>query len=108
MFYAYRHMRAVLGNQYPSDPQLNAPSSITDTISWDKLQKIRVDNDHEASTGYSYETIGNDGFVDRWIDHAIADGLLLDFWRQDLQHYSTLERGPANQILMEKLRFDDA
>ena len=99
-------MRLVLRAQYPSDHRLNTPASITDTISLDKLQKVRIDNDHEASTGYAYETIGNDGFVNRWIDQAIADGLLLGFWQRDLDHYATLGRGPAYQILMDQLQFD--
>ena len=100
-------MRSVLLAQYPADYRLNTPVSIADTISLERLQQIRVDNDHEAATGYSYGTIGNDDFVNRWIDQAVADGLLLGFWQNDLQHFATLERGPANQILMEKLHRDD-
>ena len=100
-------MRALLSTQYPTDERLHTPVNITDTICWERLQQIRADNDHEASTGYSYKVIGNDNFVDVWIDHAISEGLLLDFWQNDLKHYATLERGPANQILMEKLRIGD-
>ena len=100
-------MRFILANEYPSDHRLNTPLSITDTISLEKLQQIRVDNDHEAPTGYAYATIGNNGFVDRWIDQAVTDVFLFGFWQQDLEHYATLGSGPANQILMDLLNEDN-
>ena len=100
-------MRSLLEAEYPADYRLNTPVSISDTISLERLQKIRIDNDHEASTGYAYGTIGNDGFITRWIEQAIADDFLHGFWQTDLQHYATMGRGPANQILMEQLNYDD-
>lgn len=92
---------------YPDSRELTNPRTINDTISLKALQKVRIDADHKAAHGYSYATIGNNKFVDSWIDYGVKEGLLKGFWQKDLERFARMERGPANQILMDQLNRDE-
>ena len=106
LFYAYRHLRQVVKRTYPSGRDLDNPTDVSQSISWRRLQEIRLQSDHEAANGYSYALIGNDSMVDKWIDYGIQEGLLEGFWRCELERLVEMERGPANTMLMNQLRFD--
>ena len=101
-------MRERLRTEYPSNRRLNNPSSIADTISLEKLQDIRCNNDHGAANGYRYADIGNDDFIAGWTRQAAEDGFLSGWWQADLEAYARMERGPANQILMDQLHSDES
>ena len=94
-------------DQYPESRDLTHPRTIGDTISLKTLQKVRTDADHKAATGYEYANIGNNNFVDAWINYGVKEGLLTGFWQSDLERFARMERGPANQILMDQLNFDE-
>ena len=110
MFYAYRCMRQSLLAEYPEGFSLENPSTIADTISRRKLQEIRLQQDYERGRnehGYSYATIGNNDFIDKWIDDGVQRGLLTGFWQSDLARFAQMDRGSANRILMDQLNFDE-
>lgn len=100
-------MRQSLLSEYPEGFSLENPSTIADTISRRKLQEVRRQSDHERSHGYTYATIGNNDFVDKWIEDGVQRGLLTGFWQSDLARYAQMDRGSANRILMDQLNFDE-
>ena len=106
LYYGYRHLRQLVKKNYPTNHVLDHPESISDTVSWKKLQEIRRESDYEALNGYAYARIGNDAIVDQWIEYGIERGLLGGFWRCEIEQLVSMERGPANEILMSQLRFD--
>ena len=100
-------MRRLLRGEYPESKRLTDPQSITDTISLSKLQEVRLQHDFQGGHGYTYATIGNDDWVDRWITDGINERLLTGFWQSDLERFARMDRGPANQILMDQLNHDE-
>ena len=108
LFYGYQQLRRQAKRPYTFSfrPELSHPTSITDTISLEKFQQVRVDNDHEASHGYSYAVLGNDDVVDQWVNHGIETELLGGFWRLELDSLIKMDRSQANQRLMQWLRDD--
>ena len=100
-------MRKIVLGEFPAGFALDNPDSISDTISRHKLQEVRRQNDYLAGHGYTYATIGNDDFVDKWVDDGIRRGLLPGFWQSDLERFARMDRGSANQILMDQLNFDE-
>lgn len=100
-------MRRLLRGEYPESKRLNDPHPISDTISLNMLQKVRLQHDFQAGHGYSYAKIGNDDWVDRWIADGIKARLLTGFWQSDIERFARMDRGPANQILMDQLNHDE-
>ena len=80
--------------------------SISDTVSLDKFQEIRLEMDNEPTNGYSYAVIGNDDMVDQWVDHGVRENFLDGFWKLELDELVHLDRSRANQRLMEWQQFD--
>ena len=108
LFYGYQQLRRRARQNYNFShrPELQHPRTISDTVSLDKFQEIRLENDNEATNGYSYAVVGNDDMVDRWVNHGIEENLLTGFWRVELDELVHLDRSRANQRLMAWLRFD--
>ena len=100
-------MRRLRLCSYPETWSLNHPNTISDTISLQKLQEVRIENDYKDLHGYAYAEIGNNQMVDRWIKHGVEAGLLNGFWQSDLERFARMDRGPANQVLMDQLNFDE-
>ena len=100
-------MRQSLLSEYPEGFALENPASISDTISRRKLQEVRLQNDYERGHGYTYASIGNNDFVDKWIEDGTRRGLLTGFWQSDLARFARMDRGSANRILMDQLNFDE-
>ena len=80
--------------KYPNSRILSNPDSISDSISLQKLQEVRRENDFEDSHGYTYATLGSENMVDSWVNHGINKGLLSGFWRCDIEELVKMERSP--------------
>ena len=108
LFYGFQQLRRQARRQYDFShrPELQRPWTIADTVSLDKFQEIRLENDNEATYGYSYAVVGNDNIVDQWVAHGVETGLLGGFWQVELDGLVRMDRSQANQRLMQWLRFD--
>ena len=86
---------------------VRSDSSQTDkSIGLSQLWRLRCSRDR-PNIGYAYSTIGADDHVDdhvdAWVDFGVDEGLLSHEYRDKLDRYMQMNRGEANNWLMQKL-----
>ena len=58
-------------------------------------------NDFPESTGYSYRNVGDESFVQEWIDYGLNQQFFTHEWLDEVDQILLLTRAEANEAILE-------
>ena len=98
LWYCYQRLRAFERVRYLNQP---TPNLIDDLVDPWRLHSIRMGNDFPESTGYSYRNVGDESFVQEWIDYGLNQQFFTHEWLDEVDQILLLTRAEANEAILE-------
>lgn len=98
LWYTYKKLRGFEQTRYL---RCDRPRRIDDPVDPWHLRQIRLGADNPNFDGFSYKNLGDETFVDEWIDYGLQQQFYTHNWLDEIDQLLLFTRQEANEAILE-------
>ena len=98
MWYCYKKLRGFEQTRYL---RCDRPLRIDDPVDPWQMRQIRLGADNPNFDHFSYRNLGDETFVDEWIEYGLQQGYYNHNWLDEIDQLLLLTRAEANEAILE-------